>query len=181
MLRLTSIHRFTARANALAQRGPLHACFSLVRPGFRAFSVSNSPGNNGNDAAEAYPMSITYQKDILKEFKKREKEKYLQLYEDELYQKSLEGVFPDIVNKEELVQDTDNLETSVGAKIKEINTLASPTFPTSERFYITEDDDDQNSEYLMMIAHQRLKFKMGRFAMAERKLKLRKLIRTNLK
>ena len=47
----------------------------------------------------------------------------------------------------------------------------------SERFYVSEDERmKEERDYEMAVAYKRLKFKMGRQCIAERKLRLRKMI-----
>ena len=182
--KLTKIGSFAGNsyANCLAVRSGVvqrsylynsNVCGSISK---RWFSVSNDPLNNDKDkdAAEAYPMRIIYQKEILKEFEKQQKQKIMKKYEIEIMEESLKGVYPEICEEAMPVEfeETEAQPSKWEAKI------SSPDLYKSDMFSMEEEDEEEEkaSEYEMMVIYKRLKFKQSRILLKENKQRLRSLL-----
>ena len=117
-------------------------------------------------------MRIIYQKEILREFEKQQKERVLKEYEEELMEESLKNVYPEVVDGETLVRDFK--EEKASSDVTPRSSPKSPDLFRSDLWTMNEDYDE--TDYEMMIAHRRLKFKMSRQYIKERKQRLRMLL-----
>mmetsp|Transcript_25066 Transcript_25066/g.27802 ORF Transcript_25066/g.27802 Transcript_25066/m.27802 type:complete len:129 (+) Transcript_25066:173-559(+) len=118
-------------------------------------------------------MRIIYRKEILREFEKQQKAQYLKQYEKEIYADSVKGVFPEMITDHLDLLDVEESDIEQENAVSD-DTNSSPTLYKSERFEFSEDEEAvKDVEYEMMIAHHRLKFKLSRQCIKERKIKLR--------
>ena len=176
---LASLRRLTNKAPAIGLQ-KLGNLGQLSQPAaLRTFSTSNNPLNNDKDAAEAYPMRIVYQKELLKEFEKQQRIKILKQYEEEVMEESIKGVFPEVVEDQvwDFPFEKESLKSLPDKNIADKHNV-KPELMESNLYSET---DDEISEYEMMIAYRRLQFKLMREKIKNRKNMLRAHLNLNKK
>ena len=95
-------------------------------------------------------------------------------YEFDIMEESLKGVYPEVIEETMPIdfEEPDTVTSKLDGKI------GSPDLYKSDMFSLEdeEEEDEQASEYEMMIAYKRLKFKQSRILMSENKQRLRSLL-----
>ena len=134
----------------------------------RCFSIANNPANGDADAAEAYPMRILYQKEILKEFEKQQKERIMKQFEVERMEEGIKGVFPKVIEDKNIeIKEDEQVELQPSP----IESLDATTLFTTKTY-----EDTEQSDYEIMLAYKRLRFKMSRERVRDSKNKLRMIL-----